>query len=90
MEFALETASRRCEVVRLGPQHVKDGRIRIERAKGGKDVDIALTPELRAAIDAMPKAQPVFAVNSHGPLTVSAMNSPNGQRLLGFRRNAGV
>ena len=29
MEFALETASRRGEVVRLGPQHVKDGRIRI-------------------------------------------------------------
>jgi integrase len=42
MEFALETASRRCEVIRLGPQHVKDGRIRIERAKGSKDVDIPL------------------------------------------------
>jgi integrase len=65
-EFALETASRRCEIVRLGPQHVKDGRIRIERAKGSKDVDIPLTPELKAAIDAMPKAQLVFAVNGHG------------------------
>jgi hypothetical protein len=27
MEFALETASRRGEVVRFGPQHVKNGRI---------------------------------------------------------------
>jgi hypothetical protein len=31
MEIALDTASRRGEVVRLGPQHVKDGWIKIER-----------------------------------------------------------
>ena len=30
MEFALETASRRGEVVRFGPQHIRNGRIRIE------------------------------------------------------------
>jgi integrase len=66
MEFALETASRRCEIVRLGPQHVKDGRIKIERMKGSKDVNILMTPELKAAIDAMPKAQLVFAVNGFG------------------------
>jgi integrase len=54
LEFALETASRRCEVVRLGRQHVKAGRIFIERAKGSNAVDIPLTPELAAAIDAMP------------------------------------
>jgi hypothetical protein len=40
MEFALETASRRGEVVRLGPQHVRNGRIRIERTHGSDDVDI--------------------------------------------------
>jgi integrase len=34
MEFGLETMSRRGEVVRLGPQHVKSGRIRIERTHG--------------------------------------------------------
>jgi integrase len=65
-EFALEAVSRRCEVVRLGPQHVKDGRIKIERAKGSRDVDIKLTPELKAAIDAMPKVQMVYAVTSYG------------------------
>jgi hypothetical protein len=42
MEFALEAVSRRCEVVGLGPQHVKDGRIRIERRHGSADVDIPL------------------------------------------------
>jgi integrase len=54
LEFALETASRRCEVVRLGRQHVKAGRIKIARAKGCHSVDIPLSPELAAAIDAMP------------------------------------
>jgi hypothetical protein len=47
MEFAPETASRRCEIVRLGPPHVKDGQIRIERAKGSKDVDIPLPANSR-------------------------------------------
>jgi integrase len=42
MEFALETVSRRAEVVRLGPQHVKSGRIRIDRVHGSKPVDIPM------------------------------------------------
>jgi len=66
LEFALEALSRRCEVVRLGPQHVKDGRIRIARAKGSKDVDIELTPELKAAIEAMPKGQMVYITTGKG------------------------
>jgi integrase len=53
LELALETTSRRSEIVRLGPQHVRDGRIRIERIHGSRPVDIPLTPELKAAIDAM-------------------------------------
>jgi integrase len=72
-EFALEAASRRCEVVRLGPQHVRDGRIKIARAKGSKDVDILLTPELKAAIDAMPATHLVYVVNRFGK-----PRSPNG------------
>ena len=56
MEFALETTSRRGEVVRLGPQHVRNGRIRIERTHGSADVDIPMSPELQAACEAMPKA----------------------------------
>jgi integrase len=66
MEFALETASRRGEVVRLGPQHVKNGRIRIERTHGSADVDILMTPELQAACDAMPKAHLTYIVTAYG------------------------
>ena len=66
MEFALETASRRGEVVRFGPQHVKNGRIRIERTHGSADVDIRVTPELQAACDAMPKAHLTYIVTAYG------------------------
>ncbi|MBT1514837.1 hypothetical protein KIP88_30555 [Bradyrhizobium sp. SRL28] len=67
LEFALETVSRRGEVVRLGPQHGyhdADGsrRIRIERTYGSEDVDIPVSDALAAAIDAMPKPQPVGGV----------------------------
>lgn len=66
MEFALETASRRGEVVRLGPQHVRNGRIRIERTHGSENVDIPMSPELQAACAAMPKAHLTYIVTSSG------------------------
>jgi integrase len=62
LEFAFEAASRRCEVVHLAPGHCRKGRIRIERAKGSDPVDIQISAELQAAIDAMPRnAQAPFA-----------------------------
>ena len=66
MEFALETASRRGEVVRLGPQHVRNGRIRIERTHGSEDVDIPMSAELQAACAAMPKAHLTYIVTAYG------------------------
>lgn len=66
-EFALETVSRRGEVVRLGPQHTYTGsegerRIRIERLKGSDAVDIPISDALAAAIDAMPRPSPVNGI----------------------------
>jgi integrase len=66
MEFALETESRRGEVVRLGPQHAKNGRIRIQRTHGSKDVDIPMSPELQVACDAMPKSHLTYIVTAYG------------------------
>jgi integrase len=66
MEFALETASRRGEVVRLGPQHVRNGRIRIERTHASDDVDIPMSPELQAACDSMPKSHLTYIVSCRG------------------------
>jgi integrase/recombinase XerD len=67
MEFALETASRRGEVVRLGPQHISNGRIRIERIHGSDDVDIPVSQELQGvACDAMPKGHLTYIVTAYG------------------------
>ena len=66
MEFALETLSRRGEVVRLGPQHVKDGWIRIERTHGSDDVEIEVSAELQAALDAMPKSHLTYITTARG------------------------
>jgi hypothetical protein len=66
MEFAFEAFSRRGEVVRIGPQHVKNGRIRIERTHGSNDVDMETTPELQAACDAMPKDHLTYIVTAYG------------------------
>lgn len=70
-EFALETVSRRGEVVHFGPQHCYVGgegerRIRIERTHGSSDVDIPMSDALAAAIDAMPVPT---AINGIVPLT---------------------
>jgi integrase len=65
-EFALETSSRRGEVVRLGPQLIRNGRIRIERTHGSEDVDILMSPQLQAACDAMPKAHLTYIITAHG------------------------
>ena len=65
-EFALETVSRRGEVVRLGPQHVKDGRIKIARTHGSRDVDIQITAELQAACEAMPVKHLTYIVTAYG------------------------
>ncbi|MGR4930601.1 tyrosine-type recombinase/integrase [Bradyrhizobium sp. CAR08] len=66
MEFALETVSRRGEVVRLGPQHISHGRIRIERTHGSEDVDIPVSGDLQAACDAMPKKHLTYIVTAYG------------------------
>jgi integrase len=70
-EFALEAVSRRGEVVRLGPQHLyagPDGQpwIRIARIHGSDDVEIPVSPDLIAAIDAMPRSHLTFIVTAYG------------------------
>ena len=81
MEFALEAVSRRCEVVLLGPQHIKNGVISIARMHGSADVEIPVTPELRAACDAMPKGHLTYIVTAHGkPRSVAGLGNDFAKR----------
>lgn len=97
-EFALETVSRRNEVVRLGPQHVKNGRIRIARSKGSRDVDILMSPELKEACAAMPrthltfvhtkwgKARSRYGLGADFPKWATAAGLPTHCRLHGLKK----
>ena len=54
LELMLWTGVRRSDAVRVGPQHVRGGRIRLTAAKTGKTVDVLAAPDLLRAIEAMP------------------------------------
>jgi integrase len=57
LELLYGTMASRSDVVRLGRQHVQAELLSFRRQKTEKHVDIPVLPELRAAIDAMPKAE---------------------------------
>ena len=54
LETILWTGQRRGDAHRFGPPHVRDGRVNYEQEKGGKELWLPISPQLRAAIDAMP------------------------------------
>jgi integrase len=77
MAILLYTSWRREDAVRLGPQHVRSGRIKYRQAKNEHrnpvDMDIPLLPELAEAISASPSAHLTFLITGFGkPFT------PNG------------
>lgn len=57
MELMLWTSQRRSDAIRMGRQHIKGGRINVNQVKGGKELWIALAPQLLEAIVAMPPDQ---------------------------------
>jgi integrase len=54
MEIMLWTGLRRSDAAKLGPHHIKGGRIQLRAGKTGKAVDVMAAPDLLAAIKAMP------------------------------------
>lgn len=60
------TGQRRQDVVGMGRQHVKDGRIRVIQQKTGKELWIKLAAGLKAELDAVPKTQLTFLQTQYG------------------------
>lgn len=64
------TTGRREDAVRLGPQHVRNGRIQFRQAKNEHrspvDIDIPQHPELAASIAATPSGHLTFLVTDYG------------------------
>jgi integrase len=69
-ELLLETAQRRSDVVLMGPQHIRDGWLRLRQKKTGTEVAIPVSVELQAAIDATPCSHLTFLTTTRGkPIT---------------------
>ena len=63
----LYTGLRRCDAVRAGPAHIRDGRARHRAAEDASAVEIPVHPKLRAIIDATPMVGvKTFLVTSFG------------------------
>ena len=65
-ELLLQLGQSKCDIVRIGPQHVKDGMLVFSRKKTGVEFTCEILPPLRTAIEAMGKPK---AINGVVPLT---------------------
>src|SRR5262249_18759408 len=54
MALPLYTAQRRSDIIRMGPQHIRDGVLHVRQAKTGVMLEIPVHPDLRRIIDATP------------------------------------
>jgi integrase len=81
LDLLLYTGGRREDAVRLGPQHVRNGRVKFRQAKNEHrtpiDIDIPLHPELAATIGATPASgHMTFLVTEYGrPFTPSGFGN---------------
>jgi integrase len=66
LALMLNTAQRRSDAIRLGPQHIRAGRLVFSQKKTGKHLDLPIIAELRTAIDACPSGHLTFLVTDHG------------------------
>jgi integrase len=70
LDLLLYTGGRREDAVRLGPQHVRNGRIRFRQAKNEHrtpiSIDIPLHPEFAASIEATPSGHLTYLVTAFG------------------------
>ena len=68
LELLLNTAQRRSDVVRMGPQHIRNGKLHVRQQKTGTSLRLDIVPELKEAINAMPSAgrHLTFLVTSAG------------------------
>lgn len=66
----LYTGQRRGDVVRMGRQHVRAGVLSITQHKTGQEVSIPIHPNLKAALDALPRDNLTFIMSERGkPMT---------------------
>lgn len=76
MALLLFTAVRRGDAVRLGPQHIRAGRLDYRQEKTGRQLAIPLHPALVEILNATSTAQLAFLTTAHGkPFTAAGFGN---------------
>lgn len=98
LTLLLYTGQRRSDVVRMGRQHIRGGKIAVRQQKTDEPLLIPMHPTLRAAIDATPAEHLTFLTTIHGkPFTAAGFTNwfrdmcneaglPNGLSAHGLRK----
>lgn len=66
MAILLYTAARRGDAVKLGPQHIRSGRLVYRQQKTGRALEIPIHPQLAEALAATPSQHLTFLVTTQG------------------------
>ena len=76
-ELLLQVGHSRCDIVRMGRQHVRNGVLSLHRQKTKVAFDVTVMPMLQAAIDAMPPSDHLmFLVTKFGkPFTAAGFGN---------------
>ena len=65
-EIMINTGLRIGDALKLGPQHIRDGRILIRTGKTGVELDLRVRPNLRLALDAAPTPHLTYLATTQG------------------------
>jgi hypothetical protein len=73
----LQAGQSKCDVVRMGRQHIRKGMMTMRRQKTGVPFNVEITPRLQEAIDAMPASNHLtFLVTAEGePFTAAGFGN---------------
>jgi integrase len=76
-ELLLQASQSRCDVVRMGRQHVRNGMLSLSRQKTGVQFYVEVTPSLQQAINAMPASDHMtYLLTSFGkPFTAAGFGN---------------
>jgi integrase len=76
LDLLVYTAQRRADVVRMGPQHIDGGMVRVKQQKTGTELQIPILPPLAASLAATPTGHLCFPTTAAGkPLTAAGFGN---------------
>jgi integrase len=76
LELLLQTGHARADVTRMGPQHLRSGKLSMRRQKTNVPFDIPMLPDLAKELELHPKSDLAFLVSDRGrPFTAASFGN---------------